>query len=110
MSCIVFKVEGREVEFEMIPGGPTKSILDDFRKAVSDQLEGVECVKHHCGPLITMYADDEHFEGFGFGLGTCCPEFAQKVRALIVLPVRLPSSDSSTVHIATQTVLFGDYE
>ena len=110
MASIIFKFEGREVEFDEIPDGPTKTILDDFRTAVLSQLETVECKKHHCEPVITMYADDDHFEGFGFGLGSCCPEFAQAVRSLITLPVKLPTDDSSTLHIATRTVLIGEYE
>lgn len=110
MADIVFKLEGREVTFDAIPESPTKSILSDFKAAVEGQLDAIKCERHHRGPLITIYADDDHFEGFGFGLGTCCPEFGQKVRSLIMLPVRLPSDDSSTLHIATQTLILGEYE
>ena len=110
MADIIFKVEGREVDFNQIPNGPTKDILGAFKKAVADQLESVECKVHHREPIITMYADDDQFEGFGFGLGTCCPGFGTVVRSLITLPVKLPSNDSSTLHIATHSVILGDYE
>ena len=110
MANIIFKIEGREVDFDQIPNGPTKNILDAFKKAVVDQLESAECKIHHREPIITMYAEDDQFEGFGFGLGSCCPEFGNVVRSLITLPVRLPSNDSSTLHIATHTVILGDYE
>jgi hypothetical protein len=110
MIKIIFKIEGREVGFNDIPNGPTKKILHDFKTAVEAQVESVECKRHHRGPVITMYADDKQFEGFGIGLGTCCDEFGKALRTLITLPVKLPSSDSSTLHIATQTVIFGDYE